>query len=41
MAERLLFADAVFDLVVAMLSVAHWRDSAAALAQISRSTGRW
>ena len=36
MAERLPFADAVFDLVVVTLSVAHWRDSAAGLAQISR-----
>jgi SAM-dependent methyltransferase len=36
MAERLPFADAVFDLVVATLSVSHWRDSAAGLAQISR-----
>jgi ubiquinone/menaquinone biosynthesis C-methylase UbiE len=36
MAERLPFADAVFDLVVVTLSVAHWRDRAAALAQISR-----
>ena len=36
MAERLPFADAVVDLVVVTLSVAHWRDSAAGLAQISR-----
>jgi SAM-dependent methyltransferase len=36
MAERLPFADAVFDLVVVTLSVAHWRDRAAGLAQISR-----
>ena len=36
MAERLPFADAVFDLVVVTLSVSHWRDSAAGLAQISR-----
>ena len=36
MAERLPFVDAVFDLVVVTLSVSHWRDSAAGLAQISR-----
>ena len=36
MAERLPFADAVFDLVVVTLSVAHWRDRMAGLAQISR-----
>ena len=35
MAERLPFADAVVDLAVT-LSVSHWRDSAAGLAQISR-----
>ena len=36
MAERLPFADAVFDLVVVTLSLSHWRDRAAGLAQISR-----
>ena len=42
MAERLPFADAVFDLVVVTLSVAHWRDRAAGLAQISRVMAtRW
>ena len=36
MAERLPFADAVFDFVVVTLSVSHWGDAAAGLAQISR-----
>jgi SAM-dependent methyltransferase len=36
MAERLPFADAVFDLVVVTLSISHWSDKAAGLAQISR-----
>jgi ubiquinone/menaquinone biosynthesis C-methylase UbiE len=36
MAERLPFADAVFDLVVVTLSVSHWGDRAAGMAQISR-----
>ena len=36
LAERLPFACAVFDLVVVTLSVSHWRDRAAGLAQISR-----
>lgn len=35
-AERLPFADVVFDLVVATLSVSHWGDAAAGLAEISR-----
>jgi 2-polyprenyl-3-methyl-5-hydroxy-6-metoxy-1,4-benzoquinol methylase len=35
-AERLPFADAAFDLVVATLSVAHWCDQAAGLAEIRR-----
>jgi ubiquinone/menaquinone biosynthesis C-methylase UbiE len=35
-AEQLPFADAIFDLVVATLSVSHWRDKATGLAQISR-----
>jgi ubiquinone/menaquinone biosynthesis C-methylase UbiE len=35
-AERLPFADAVFDLVVVTLSVSHWGDAAAGLAEISR-----
>lgn len=35
-AERLPFADALFDLVVATLSVSHWGDAAAGLAEISR-----
>jgi len=35
-AERLPFADAVFDLVVATLSVSQWGDAAAGLAEISR-----
>lgn len=35
-AERLPFADAVFDLVVATLSVSHWGDAPAGLAEISR-----
>lgn len=35
-AERLPFADAVFDLVVATLSGSHWGDAAAGLAEISR-----
>jgi len=34
MAERLPFADAVFDLVVVTLSVSHWGDRAAGMAQI-------
>jgi SAM-dependent methyltransferase len=36
LAERLPFAGAVFDLVVVTLSVSHWPDRAAGLAQISR-----
>jgi ubiquinone/menaquinone biosynthesis C-methylase UbiE len=36
LAERLPFAGAVFDLVVVTLSVSHWRDRAAGLAEISR-----
>jgi ubiquinone/menaquinone biosynthesis C-methylase UbiE len=36
MAERLPFADAVFDLVVVTLPVSHWSDKAAGMAQISR-----
>jgi ubiquinone/menaquinone biosynthesis C-methylase UbiE len=35
-AEQLPFGDAVFDLVVATLSVSHWSDKAAALAEVSR-----
>ncbi len=35
-AERLPFADAVFDMVTATLSVSHWGDAAAGLAEISR-----
>ena len=35
-AERLPFADAVFDLVVVTLSISHWGDRTAGLAQISR-----
>jgi SAM-dependent methyltransferase len=35
-AEQLPFGDSVFDLVVATLSVSHWSDKAAALAEISR-----
>ena len=35
-AERLPFASAVFDLVVATLSVSHWGDAAAGPAEISR-----
>jgi len=35
-AERLPFADAAFDLVVATLSVAHWYEQAAGLAEIRR-----
>jgi SAM-dependent methyltransferase len=35
-AERLPFADAAFDLVVATMSVSHWGDAAAGLAEISR-----
>ena len=36
MAERLPFADGVFDLVVVTLSISHWEDRAAGLAQIGR-----
>jgi SAM-dependent methyltransferase len=36
MAERLPFADAVFDLVVVTLSVSHWGDRAVGMAQIRR-----
>lgn len=36
LAEQLPFADAVFDLVVATLSVSHWNDKAAGLAELSR-----
>jgi ubiquinone/menaquinone biosynthesis C-methylase UbiE len=35
-AERLPFTDAVFDLVVITLSLSHWRDQAAGLAEVSR-----
>jgi SAM-dependent methyltransferase len=35
-AGQLPFGDAVFDLVVATLSVSHWSDKAAGLAEISR-----
>jgi SAM-dependent methyltransferase len=35
-AEQLPFADGVFDLVIVTLSVSHWRDKAAGLAEISR-----
>lgn len=35
-AERLPFADAVFDLVVVTLSLSHWCDKAAGLAEIGR-----
>ena len=35
-AEQLPFADAVFDLVVVTLSLSHWRDRAAGLAEIAR-----
>jgi ubiquinone/menaquinone biosynthesis C-methylase UbiE len=35
-AERLPFADGVFDLVVVTLSMSHWCDKAAGLAEISR-----
>lgn len=35
-AEHLPFADAIFDLVVVTLSLSHWRDRAAGLAEIGR-----
>jgi SAM-dependent methyltransferase len=35
-AERLPFADVVFDLVMITLSLSHWRDQAAGLAEVSR-----
>jgi SAM-dependent methyltransferase len=35
-AERLPFADAIFDLVLVTLSVSHWHDKLAGLAEISR-----
>jgi ubiquinone/menaquinone biosynthesis C-methylase UbiE len=40
LAEQLPFADAAFDLVVATLSVSHWSDKAAGLAELSRVMAR-